>query len=707
MRRSDFMRLLGDTTKARLAVLGGLLIAAGFVVSPLFPHNILMTQASDLAHHVRHGYEYTKALQEGQRPPLVTPTLNNSLRLPLFQYYTGTAYVIPGLLGLTGLAPYPCLKATIFLLSWVGALAVFGALRGVRAGRPAAFLGALTFQLYGFAAIDLYNRGGFTEWASLQYGALVLWALIGLGMWFTRPRSRGALVLRSATAVVTLVLFIPCHPVQTLYMGVVIGLLAVAATFDRMPFRRALLAGLLTLAVGMVSILITAWFWLPILSDYTDIRINGHHLYLPTCESLAMLFWPWFRPGNVNLGWAVQLGPHITVASLIVLAHLVGRRRFQVYPVALLGLLTVLVFLTTLPISKDTSPFLQRVYQFIFPSLKPVQFAYRFLIPCALVGAGIVALAADWTRTWLPRPVRTALFVLAVTFLGCWSFPFYHRSQTNPPPHYSIAPEGLLTRDYDSPNAVLSYGFVGNDYLALFRTWVREGHLHLGEEIHLPFEGLPYEAALSFVPSRGGPVRVFANGQEIPTQISGEPGSQRTLRFRVVPGRGSQGRDPRTLRFEADHGPVAVTELRVRPERDTEWIHLPQVATLDLRADQTYMREAVWSVRTPRAGLYQLPFCYYPGVRVTVNGIRVSPLSSDRFLFTTSLPAGTCTVRVEAKPTRLSLFLFWIGTGSFGALGTGICVWGRARRQREKGDRAQAAKGTNCLADSSTASQAA
>src|SRR5436309_346750 len=83
---------------------------------PLLPRErILATQADDLVHHVRHVHEYRLALAEGQFPPLVAPALDRGARVPVFQYYSNTGYLIPGVLALLGAGPYTALKISVFL----------------------------------------------------------------------------------------------------------------------------------------------------------------------------------------------------------------------------------------------------------------------------------------------------------------------------------------------------------------------------------------------------------------------------------------------------------------------------------------------------------------------------------------------------------------------------------------------------------------
>src|SRR5215471_14595632 len=80
-------------------------LLALYISSPMWRANIFETQASDLAVHVRHVHEYKLGVHERQLIPLVAPALNGSSRIPLFQYYSGTGYVLPGIICSAGLNP--------------------------------------------------------------------------------------------------------------------------------------------------------------------------------------------------------------------------------------------------------------------------------------------------------------------------------------------------------------------------------------------------------------------------------------------------------------------------------------------------------------------------------------------------------------------------------------------------------------------------
>src|SRR5262249_26329836 len=143
--------------------------------SALWHADIFDTQVGDLACHVRHIHEYKLALREGQLIPLVAPTLNGSSRIPLFQYYSGTGYTLPGVMCWAGLNPYLSLKLAIILLPFVGAVAIKTLCQLIGLDEFSAFMAAVAFQLFPFGGVDLLNQGGYIEWASLQLLPVTMW----------------------------------------------------------------------------------------------------------------------------------------------------------------------------------------------------------------------------------------------------------------------------------------------------------------------------------------------------------------------------------------------------------------------------------------------------------------------------------------------------------------------------------------------------
>ncbi len=653
-------------------VCAGLLANAAFVGSPLYRAGVLATLDMDLANHVRHTHEYTLALREGQLPPLVAPTLNGRLRYPLFQFYSGTAYTLPGLLGLAWLDAYKGLKVSVVALSFLAGLALFRVLRASLGSGRAAYLGASTFQLFGFAAVDLYTRGGYPEWASLHLAALVLWALCGLADASAAPASGRRVVGRLWAAVLALVAFIPCHPSQTVYTGLTVLVLAGAYSLDRLPWRALVRAVGLTALAGLLGVLLTAWFWLPIFADYSHLRVTGHLPFVQAAGQPWVLFWPWFRTGFAA-GWAPQVGPHLLAAAVLAgLAALRGPRRAQ--SLASAALVLLFCWLVLLPHLNERYPAWQRVYQAVLPFVRPMQWSYRFLMPCALAGAVAAGLAFRRAEGWLGEARSKALLAAGLVFLAAHGFPYFHLSRVYAEPgrhFHDLTLEEVLADGFDSRNVTLGYALHGLDYRAL--QWTDGGTLRLGQDFLLPFEGVPFTAGLATDPHPS--LSVSLNGKPLATRrVRAEDGLPMTA-FDVPFPAGCC--EEMRVRFDAPQGPVRVASVAFRPLGEDRWLRLPASCEPWPAAPRWPGGRVFYRVVARQEGDYQLPICTSAGLRVRVNGVPAALVSrADRYLVTAHLPAGENVVEVRSAVAPGGVWL-----GVLGAALLGLASWGlRPRR---------------------------
>jgi hypothetical protein len=261
-------------------------------------------------------------------------------------------------------------------------------------------------------------------------------------------------------------------------------------------------------------------------------------------------------------------------------------------------------------------------------------------------------------------PLRAALFAAGVWFLTTYSFPFYHRSRAFETPH-DLALADILADSYEAPNVALSYALCGSDYRQYRRQWTRDGALRTGIDLPLQLEGVPFEAAVVLADPRAHFEVFHGNRLPVPTRFATDAATGRPLVvFAVHPERGKYRR-LLTLRFESPGGPVRVAALQFRPKGDDAWVRLP--ALLD---PPTGQQGPTRRVRVARAGVYQLPICFYPGMRVLVNGRPTRHVSADRYLFTTHLEAGESVIQL--RPSRAGLGLVGLGLAVCGAFAAGV-----------------------------------
>jgi hypothetical protein len=619
---------------------------ATFVSCPLWPHSILSTpDHQDLANHVRHVDEYRLALAEGQLPPRVAPSLNGETRLPLFQYYTGTAYVIPGLLSRAGLAPYGALKLAIVLQSWLGGLALFAACRMLTRRAYPALIAAVAFQLFPFGGVDLYNRGAYPEWASLQWMPVVFWASLSV----VGDRGTWGNLLAGLGCCLAWAFFLPLHPSQSAYSGTLLFVLT-ACHVLRQPARRRLLGRLLC-ASGSAALL-TTWYWLPILLDFHSLRITGYLCVQDGGATWQGLLWPWLKTSYADLpGWALQIGlPFVVAAAAAVVVRPALRQLRWMCGVAFFVTLVLIIESPTLKVLQ--------------PVLCGIQYNYRLLLLAAIPGAVCLA----WSLARLNRhgasrwglAVQTAVLIWVVAASAPYFRAEYVGRQGAAYPFKSARPLGP---SWSAPNSSF-YAFVGTDFAKL--NWFDQGRLRTNQPLAIPAEGVPFVFEITFPPD----VNVAdlacciqegaASQQRLDLVRDQTEGGATRLQGSVTPARGcTESIIPRTVCFVIP-SPLAelpVSDVRFRAVADAEdgWFRpLPVGQRQPIAAGQRLIAQA------NQAGLYQLPIHAHPQLQAYVNGAPQTQASVDRYLLVLPLQAGRNEILVTTAPNRWGVVAAWV-----------------------------------------------
>ncbi len=604
------------------------------IALPLIHSGILTSIDDDLAHHVRHIYEYKLALLEGQFPPLVAPELNGSLRIPLFQYYSGTAYIFPALISLSGIDEYTAMKFTIFIFSFLGALSLYQGFKIILKDTQSAFVGALTFQLFTFPFIDLYVRGGFVEWISLQYSAFVFFSLLNIvqHIYFHNLHH---LFLKFLLSIITLILFIPCHPIQTLYNGIVMGVIIVAYIFSLPMSRSKYLLCLNTiLSVAILSTLLTSWFWLPILQDYHSIKITKHAGFFSAGTNFLNILYPWFHTTLMS-SWALQIGFHVTLSILILC--LCWKK---INPFIKTIILTVLIifFLVISPTYFENSYILWLLFH-------PVQWSYRFLITIALVSSLAVGIAQHKLKSFLHHTHHQSLLVISTLLIIINAIPYLY--SVIHLANYSKTITSIKAPDFIAYNSMGSYSLSGTNYSAL--GWIIDGKLQLNKSINLPHEGIPFETEMTFeAPFK---LAIFV-GNHHPVNFSSRiDHSHMIIRFTVTPPVGLSIA-PSYIIFQSNVYSARVIDYQFRAVGDKEWYKIP--LSYDVNHGIAVAEKTAY---------YQLPICYFPNLKTYVNNILTPHPFTDKFLIITKLYAGKNTITTQDSESTIIKFLSCLALG--------------------------------------------
>src|SRR3954469_21340300 len=178
---------------------------------PLVHGRILSTLGpDDLANHVAHVYQYGLALKEHQLPPLVAPTLNDNERIPLFQYYSGTGYLIPGALSALSVDAYIALKLALLVHLLTGGFFSYLVCRRLGFGRAPAMIAGTAFELFPFVGTDLFIRGAYPEVIACTTMPLLLYCVIRL----VQARGREPVLLGVGLTAAVWAYVLAIHPMQ-------------------------------------------------------------------------------------------------------------------------------------------------------------------------------------------------------------------------------------------------------------------------------------------------------------------------------------------------------------------------------------------------------------------------------------------------------------------------------------------------------------
>ncbi|MCU0513185.1 MAG: 6-pyruvoyl-tetrahydropterin synthase-related protein, partial [Anaerolineae bacterium] len=341
--------------------------------------------------------------------PRYAPGMAYGYGAPLFNYYPPLSLLPMQLLHGAGLSYVAAFLAAMVLYTFMAAGSMFllGQAWGGARGTAAGFIAAAAYVYAPYLLFNSIWRGAVAEYAALALLPGVLWAL---HRWLLNG-SRANLVLVTlcfAALVLT-------HHITSLYGAGLLLLYGLLIGALHGQGRRAAL--LLRLALALVlPLLLTAFFWLPVLLETDDVKIDAITAALPAIDVLSN-----FAPVTAALrpplipADPTQLQPPIPVAlslAQLVLALpalvLLVRRRGPVPQRALIawalaGIL-LLLFMTT--------PASAAVWHWL-PLLRYSQFPWRLLGPASLLLALTVALGVARR----PRLAAVAVMLYALPWI--------------------------------------------------------------------------------------------------------------------------------------------------------------------------------------------------------------------------------------------------------------------------------------------------
>ena len=244
-----------------LAIIGiGLLALVS--LSPFLSDAMPLSDDANL--HVYRSIVLDDAIRhDGSLYPRYASALAYGYGASLFNYFPPTSYYPTVIFHATGLSPVNAWKATVALYVLLAGIGMFlWAKQWV--DDTGAFIAAAAYLYAPYTLFDTITRGSSNEFAGMALIPFALWGFTRLA----RSGKRSDFLI----AVFSYALFIMAHNVMTLYGSLL--LIAYCALLWLIQEKSWRVFWQLALA-GIFAVLMTAFFWLPALSETDFVKING------------------------------------------------------------------------------------------------------------------------------------------------------------------------------------------------------------------------------------------------------------------------------------------------------------------------------------------------------------------------------------------------------------------------------------------------
>ncbi|HSW69385.1 MAG TPA: 6-pyruvoyl-tetrahydropterin synthase-related protein [Gammaproteobacteria bacterium] len=416
---------LSHTHKQNILLIIFLGVLSFSLFSPI-ASNDYIPKSSDFTNHIVNIIESKKALEEGQFPVRVAPSLYQGWRYPYYQFYAPLAYTFTGAVykWLTPDNPFLAYKVTLWFFLIVGGWYIFRLTKELIYSESIALLTSVVFLLSPYLLLNMMTRGDLTESIASCVVPAVLyynirfqrWPSIHLFFcmalaWFVLATTH---ILAFLTSVLFIGLFLTCYNIQ-----------------EFIPLKRLLLAGL----AFVFSILLALWYFVPAVMLepylYAHYMLSNPYYYrwlnpLATLLSVSPVS-PIPLPGNGQLlfPFYVSIGWPVLISAGYILYKKIADPETKIPPAItiFLCLFFLAVFLVWSPVN---------FWQFLPVFCKSIQFGFRFMLQIMWIGALLFA----WMVSALfKNKIDTRHIVIGILLIGIANGAWL---QTNQSSQYSV-----------------------------------------------------------------------------------------------------------------------------------------------------------------------------------------------------------------------------------------------------------------------------
>ncbi len=334
---------------------------------------------------------------------------------PLFNYFSPLAYYLPRTLHVIGLSFVDAWLAAMVLYLWVAMVGAF-LLGRILTNTTGGIIAAVAYLYSPYLLYDAVSRGTITEVAGLALLPAVLYALTRL---VRQPAATSFFI-----AVTVYSAFIPLHNIVTLHGSLLIAAYAIVIAFtSARPFRMMVLLA----CVGILSVGLTAFFWLPALGETNWIKLPAITASLADLDVTRhlrdirdVLVWPApVDPRQQQAGVPITVSwvALITAGIGVVIAFLTKHQRIHL-------LFWTAALLVSLFMNTPTSAW---VWEHV-PLLHYTQFAWRVLGIASLALAVLTCLGFHVIEPHIRKHRLGNVVVIGLVIgLILYSLPFTYR----------------------------------------------------------------------------------------------------------------------------------------------------------------------------------------------------------------------------------------------------------------------------------------
>jgi len=363
-------------------------IIAITILSPIASNNYLPTEG-DFKYHVAAIVEATNALHEKQFPIRIAPWQSKGLRNPFFQFYSPLPFTIAAVITLLGQFKntFISYQVTLFGFLIFAAVYMFRLSKQLTSSTSIGILTGIVYITAPYLLININNRGDFTEAiAQCLIPALVYYNYVI----FKNPFKIQAIFL----CILCWTALILSHMITFVYTSLFLGLFFIILTSkNSFSANRLFLLGF----IYVYSLILTAWFLVPILTTVNKLNINSQIFnpyqfsWLTTLPSLFSIAAVSPRPSPTELkiplylsiGWPILFAISMNI-FFIFQSSLLKNKLTKTPVIASLIVIFIAIVATWSPIN---------FWSYLPKYLTITQFSYRLLTQTMWLGCILFSFA--------------------------------------------------------------------------------------------------------------------------------------------------------------------------------------------------------------------------------------------------------------------------------------------------------------------------